>query len=76
MEERLIEIRGCLEIPPELKMADAIDLFLRWVEEQGWHFGGGFREIIDGKHDDLPESAFLFVGTIDEAVEKAKKAAR
>ena len=33
----------------------------------------GFREILDGKHDALPESAFLFVGTIDEAVEKAKK---
>ena len=33
----------------------------------------GFREIIEGKHDDLPESAFLFVGTIDEAVQKAKK---
>ena len=33
----------------------------------------GFREILDGKHDSLPESAFLFVGTIDEAVEKAKK---
>ena len=33
----------------------------------------GFREILDGMHDDLPESAFLFVGTIDEAVEKAKK---
>jgi F-type H+-transporting ATPase subunit beta len=32
----------------------------------------GFREILDGKHDTLPESAFLFVGTIDEAVEKAK----
>ena len=32
----------------------------------------GFREILDGKHDDLPESAFLFVGTIDEAVAKAK----
>lgn len=32
----------------------------------------GFAEIIDGKHDDLPESAFLFVGTIDEAIEKAK----
>ena len=31
----------------------------------------GFREIIEGKHDDLPESAFLFVGTIDEAVAKA-----
>ena len=34
----------------------------------------GFKEIIEGKHDDLPESAFLFVGTIDDAVEKAKKA--
>ena len=33
----------------------------------------GFAEIIDGKHDDLPESAFLLVGTIDEAVEKAKQ---
>ena len=32
----------------------------------------GFREIIEGKHDDLPESAFLFVGTIDEAVAKAQ----
>lgn len=34
----------------------------------------GFKEILEGKHDDLPESAFLYVGTIDEAVEKAKKA--
>ncbi len=33
----------------------------------------GFREILDGKHDELPESAFLFVGSIDEAVEKAKE---
>ncbi|MTI66852.1 MAG: F0F1 ATP synthase subunit beta [Firmicutes bacterium] len=33
----------------------------------------GFKEILEGKHDDLPESAFLFVGTIDEAIEKAKK---
>ncbi len=33
----------------------------------------GFREIIEGKHDNLPESAFLFVGTIDEAVEKAQR---
>ena len=32
-------------------------------------------EIIEGKHDDLPESAFLFAGTIDEVVEKAKKGA-
>jgi F-type H+-transporting ATPase subunit beta len=33
----------------------------------------GFREILDGKHDDLPEQAFMMVGSIDEAVEKAKK---
>ena len=32
----------------------------------------GFEEILDGKHDNLPESAFLFVGTIDDVVEKAK----
>ena len=35
----------------------------------------GFKEILEGKYDDLPESAFLFVGSIDEAVEKAKKMA-
>lgn len=33
----------------------------------------GFREILDGKHDSLPEQAFMMVGTIDDAVEKAKK---
>jgi len=33
----------------------------------------GFEEILDGKHDNLPEAAFLFVGTIEEAVEKAKQ---
>ena len=32
----------------------------------------GFKEIIEGKHDDIPESAFLFAGTIDEVVEKAR----
>ncbi len=35
----------------------------------------GFREILDGKHDDLPEQAFMMVGLIDEAVEKAVKLA-
>ncbi|HVC19872.1 MAG TPA: F0F1 ATP synthase subunit beta [Vicinamibacterales bacterium] len=33
----------------------------------------GFKEIVDGKHDDLPEQAFYMVGTIEEAVEKAAK---
>ena len=32
----------------------------------------GFKEILEGRHDDLPEQAFYMVGTIDEAVEKAK----
>ncbi len=32
----------------------------------------GFKEILAGKHDEVPEAAFLFVGTIEEAVEKAK----
>ncbi|WNX83598.1 F0F1 ATP synthase subunit beta [Agathobaculum sp. NTUH-O15-33] len=35
----------------------------------------GFKEILEGKHDDLPESAFLFAGTIDDVVEQAKKGA-
>ncbi len=33
----------------------------------------GFKEILEGKHDDLPEQAFYMVGTIDEAVEKARQ---
>lgn len=32
-----------------------------------------FKEILEGKHDDLPEQAFMYVGTIEEAVEKAKR---
>jgi F-type H+-transporting ATPase subunit beta len=35
----------------------------------------GFKEIVDGKHDDIPEQAFLYVGTIEEALEKAKELA-
>ncbi len=35
----------------------------------------GFREIVEGKHDNVPESAFLFAGTIDEVLEKAQKEA-
>jgi len=33
----------------------------------------GFRGIVDGEYDTIPEQAFYMVGTIDEAVEKAKK---
>ena len=33
----------------------------------------GFKEILEGKHDDLPENAFYMVGSIDEAVAKGRK---
>ncbi|MBO9360942.1 MAG: F0F1 ATP synthase subunit beta, partial [Thermoflexus sp.] len=36
----------------------------------------GFKEILEGKHDDLPEAAFYMVGTIDEVVEKAERLRR
>src|SRR5215831_17886123 len=35
----------------------------------------GFKEVVDGKHDEIPEQAFYMVGTIEEALEKAKKMA-
>ena len=35
----------------------------------------GFKEILDGKHDDLPEQAFYMVGTIEDVLERAKKLA-
>jgi F-type H+-transporting ATPase subunit beta len=35
----------------------------------------GFKEIVEGKHDELPEQAFYMVGTIEEAQEKAEKIA-
>ena len=43
-----IEIRGCVEISPEMDMDRFADEFIQWVESKGWSFGGGFREIIDG----------------------------
>jgi F-type H+-transporting ATPase subunit beta len=33
----------------------------------------GFKEVLEGKHDALPEQAFYMVGTIEDAIEKAKK---
>ena len=35
----------------------------------------GFREIVEGKHDELPEQAFYMVGTIAQAVEKGRRSA-
>ena len=42
------EIQGCIEVPPDVDMDSFTDAFLRWVEANGWYFGGGFREIRDG----------------------------
>ena len=35
----------------------------------------GFKEIVEGKHDSVPEQSFYMVGSIDEALERAKRAA-
>jgi F-type H+-transporting ATPase subunit beta len=35
----------------------------------------GFKGLVDGEYDDLPEAAFYMVGTIEDAIEKAKKMA-
>ena len=36
----------------------------------------GFKEIVEGRHDDLPEQAFMYAGTIEEVVAKAKEIAK
>ena len=42
------EINGCVEVPPELTADEFYDIFIAFVEAQGWFFGGGFAEIQDG----------------------------
>ena len=43
-----IEINGCVEIPCEVSIDEFTDAFIEWIESKGWHFGGGFNEIVDG----------------------------
>ena len=43
-----IEINGCVEIPADMEADDFISKFIQWIEENGWSFGGGFCEIVDG----------------------------
>ena len=45
-----IEIAGCVEIPPDMPAEAFEEAFVEWVEEHGWFFGGGFREIVDGHY--------------------------
>lgn len=54
MDEKEIEILGCINVPVDVDKDTVIDAFLDWVESKGWSFGGGFREIPDG-HYVLPD---------------------
>ena len=48
-----IEINGCIEIPPEMSIDEFSEAFLELIEQKGWYFGGGFREIVDGHYVEL-----------------------
>lgn len=42
------EFQGCVEVPMELSEDQFLDLFLTFIEENHWSFGGGVRTIVDG----------------------------
>lgn len=50
MEEKEVEIQGCITVSADVPMDTVIDSFIDWVEANGWSFGGGFREIRDGHY--------------------------
>ena len=52
MDEKEIEIGGCITVPKDISADAVIDAFIDWVESNGWYFGGGFREIGDGYYVD------------------------
>ena len=52
MDEKEIEIGGCITVPKDISADAVIDAFIDWVESNGWYFGGGFREIVDGYYVD------------------------
>ena len=45
MDEKEIEIGGCITVPKEISKDTVIDAFIDWVEANGWSFGGGFWEL-------------------------------
>ena len=45
MNEKEIEIGGCITVPSDVSGDEVVDSFIRWVESKGWLFGGGFREL-------------------------------
>lgn len=52
IEERIIEIEGCVSIQPFLSHDDFLDRFIHFVELNGWSFGGGTEDINCGKVED------------------------
>ena len=52
MDEKEIEIGGCITVPKDISADAVIDAFIDWVESNGWYFGGGFKEIVDGYYVD------------------------
>ena len=46
--QKEIEIQGCVEIPEGMTADEFADAFIGWIEANGWRFGGGFAEIVDG----------------------------
>lgn len=44
------EFQGCVEVPMELSEDQFLDLFLTFIEENGWSFGGGVRTIVNGRY--------------------------
>lgn len=49
---RLVEINGVAEIHPVISSDQFCDMFIRFIEAHGWFFGGGFKDITDGKQKD------------------------
>ena len=45
MDEKEIEIGGCITVPADITIDQLEDAFIQWIEANGWYFGGGFREL-------------------------------
>ena len=53
MDEKEIEIGGCILVPRNVPKDEVIDKFIEWVESNGWYFGGGFRELTYNEKGEL-----------------------
>ena len=53
MDEKEIEIGGCILVPRNVSKDEVIDQFIEWVESKGWYFGGGFRELTYNEKGEL-----------------------